>query len=391
MTHAYYLLAGLCLVGALYKLRDLSRDPGSSSLRGTCSTLALLSLAFVTLAPASRLAIDGWTGAPNSARWLGNSATLAAGCSIQIAMAFIAGDGLAPAQLRRKALTLLAVIGTMGALLLTTGLHDHPDFVHVHGHRGPVVAYLLLYLCYLAATLGDALRLAWSHASKARNAALRAGLRLGGAGSAIGLLYCLYKAFFALSKFWHLPTLGTEGIIGPVLAMTSATFIVAGLTVGSWGAALIERLRYRHAYRRLEPLWRTLTGELPHLVLDPHRGDMRERLYRRVIEIHDARLTLAPYRDPQWEALAHRAAAEAGLSGPSLEAAVNGTLLAAALEARRTGGSTRAVPTLELTRPQSTDLPEEAAWLEAVSRAFFSPLPFPPQPALIVEGDPCPK
>ncbi|MCD0449409.1 hypothetical protein LO762_09430 [Actinocorallia sp. API 0066] len=92
MTHAYYVLACLCFAGGLYKVRDLRRDPTSLALRGTCSTLALLGLAFVTLAPATRLAIDQWTGLEKVARWLGNSATLAAGYSIRIVMALPDGS-----------------------------------------------------------------------------------------------------------------------------------------------------------------------------------------------------------------------------------------------------------------------------------------------------------
>jgi len=62
-------------------------------------------------------------------------------------------------------------------------------------------------------------------------------------------------------------------------------------------------------------------------------GDLKFRLYRRVIEIADARLLLRPYLDPAVTEAARHAATAQGLHGDQLRATIRATELAAALDA----------------------------------------------------------
>ncbi|SEG94082.1 hypothetical protein SAMN04489712_1436 [Thermomonospora echinospora] len=375
MNHLYYLLAATCWTAAAYKARDLRRAPASPALQGTCLTLGLLGLAFLVLADSSRTVIDRVAGVEDLARWVGNSCTLAAGCSIQIVLAhFTRAPGSPAPDIRPRIALLAGAVIPMGVLMLTEQPPDCTDFVNVHAHRGPVVAYLLIYLSYLGLVMADALRLSWRYAPHAGSGPLRLGLRLIAVGSSLGLLYCLYKAAFALCRFWGLPTIGTEGVVGPALGLLAALLIVAGLTVGAWGAALTEHLQRWRSYRRLEALWRPLVQAVPQVVLPTEQQGVAEKLYRRVIEIRDAQLALSPYRDDAFAVQARRAAQNAGLTGQDLEAAVEGTVLAAALAAKRLGRRSSDAVLTDMKDQVGPDLASEVAWLEKVTVAFISPL-----------------
>lgn len=65
--------------------------------------------------------------------------------------------------------------------------------------------------------------------------------------------------------------------------------------------------------------------------------DLDLRLYPRVVEIRDGLLALRPYVDPVVMERARAAGQEAGLSWERIEALVEATCIASALQARNTG------------------------------------------------------
>ena len=94
-----------------------------------------------------------------------------------------------------------------------------------------------------------------------------------------------------------------------------------------------------------------------------------EKRYRRIIEIHDMLLTLRTYRDP---AIAAPASSTMSAESTLAElAAVEATVIAAAIQARREG---RPQPpgSLDPAMPAQLgpDLATASAWLEAVSAAL---------------------
>jgi len=396
VSQLFYALAFCCWLATAYKLRHLRDDPTSPTLRGTCSTLGLLGMSFFLLANSSRPLVDGLLGVENAARWLGNSSALAACCSIQTVLTYFTRmDNSPPLGLRRRLALLLAAVLAMGVLLLSARLPGDDDFVNVHADKGPVLAYLLIYLTYLGLVMLDMLRMSWRYAPQARATALQLALRLISAGSGTTLLYCLYKASFALCRFWELPVLGSERIIGPLLAAAGGLLIITGLTVGAWGANLADRLYQHRSHQRLQPLWNTLVQTLPHIALTSYDHRVTNKLYRRVIEIRDAQLSLAPYRDTRIAHQARQAAEATGLAGQDLHAAIEGTLLAAALHAHRTDQLPLHPFHDQETEQPSPDLPSEVAWLLKVSAAFTSPLLPLPLPADRLppdqpESSPCP-
>ncbi|MET8139865.1 DUF6545 domain-containing protein [Sphaerisporangium sp. NPDC005288] len=126
----------------------------------------------------------------------------------------------------------------------------------------------------------------------------------------------------------------------------------------------------------LRPLWRHLTSAVPQVILftPPSRltdlawlGDLRVRLLRRTIEIHDARLALRGYvtdEDYQWirDTLTDR-----GLAGERLDAAIEAVWLTAAVTAKQRGIAFE-TPSA---RPAhgGSDLRSEVRWLRLIEHA----------------------
>jgi hypothetical protein len=128
----------------------------------------------------------------------------------------------------------------------------------------------------------------------------------------------------------------------------------------------------RSLLRELQPLRAVLLDAVPEAAhAKVPRPGPRVRLHQAVVEIRDAVLALRPYLDPQLPANARKAAQSAGLAGDELAAAVEASVLAAAVQARASG--TPGPATDEIPQWQHVpgpDLHSEAAWLVRVARAF---------------------
>ncbi|MER7845761.1 MAB_1171c family putative transporter [Kitasatospora sp. NPDC096077] len=141
---------------------------------------------------------------------------------------------------------------------------------------------------------------------------LGTGLRLLTGGLVAGLLWNAWSVDDVLRAAVTGSQDGPEDLLCAVLGGLCAALIAAGLGSTLWPAAtgaVRGWLRAHHRYRALTPLWRDLHTVLPEIALDPARRlplpprDPRFALYRRIIEIHDARLILRQHLDPrtaQW-------------------------------------------------------------------------------------------
>lgn len=378
MNLLYYTAALLALGAAYYKTRHLLHDLTSPTLWGFCSTLYALGTAFALLDNASRPVIDRLVGVEDFARWLGNSCTLIAACSIQIVLNYFTHrPGSPPPRLRLRVGLLPAAIIAMGVLIFSQRLAapDVSDFIDRYGDRPAIAGYLLIYLIYLGVAMADAVQLSLRYAPRAPQKYLRVGLRLVATGSGTGLAYVVYKSVFTLLRVTHAPVVGTEGIVGPVLGLLATIQIVIGSTIGTWGPDAEERYARWRSYRRLRPLWRELRTAFPEVVLDRTLHDADERLYRCIIEIRDGQRLLRPYHDPAVAAAVADAARAAGLDERETAIHVEAAMLAASLQARQSGqppqeaSPTGAAPAVPL------DLDAETASLEKVAVAFArSPL-----------------
>lgn len=378
MSLLYYFAALLAVGAASYKTRDLIHDPRSPTLRGFCTTLYALGTAFALLAPGSRPVIDRLVGIEDFTRWIGNSCTLTAACSIQVVLShFARRPGSPPPRLRLRVGTLAVAVLAMGVLILAHR-HSAPDadnFIDLYGNQPAIAGYLLIYLAYLGLAMADALQLSWRYAPHAPQRYLRLGLRLVATGSGTGLGYVAYKAVFTLLRLASEPVVGKEGIVGPILGLLATIQIVIGSTIGTWGPGLEERLTHWRSYWRLRPLWRALRTAFPEIVLDQALPDADERLYRRIIEIRDGQRLLRPYRDPAVADAAAAAARAAGLDENQTAVQVDAAILAAGLRAKHNGQPAQEAPPAGSAPPVPLDLDAEAASLEQVAVAFTrSPL-----------------
>jgi len=129
----------------------------------------------------------------------------------------------------------------------------------------------------------------------------------------------------------------------------------------------------RRLLRQLRPLHAALLDAVPEAARPevPGRPGPRVRLHQAVIEIREAVLALRPYVDPELAAAARKVMHPARLAGDEIAAAVEASVLAAALRARASGPPVLAaggVPGWQ--HMPGPDLPSEAAWLVRVARAF---------------------
>ncbi|WP_030377657.1 MULTISPECIES: MAB_1171c family putative transporter [unclassified Streptomyces] len=230
-----------------------------------------------------------------------------------------------------------------------------------------------------------------------RPGALRTGLRLVAAGTAVGALW----AVWGVSGIVNMAVDHRQGAeMDPVaMALASGCLLLAalGATAALWHPLVAggrHRLRAWRAHRALEPLWAALHAVVPETALTvpgPRAvplapGGARFALYRRVIEIRDGYLALRPYwpaQTPSWTAAAlARFPVDPGRRPVVEEAA----WLVAALEAARAGrrcapgragegpGARGESPALGADDGTFAAGPgtveEEAAWLVAVAEAF---------------------
>jgi hypothetical protein len=130
----------------------------------------------------------------------------------------------------------------------------------------------------------------------------------------------------------------------------------------------------RAAFRHLKPLHSALRRAVPEVTGTRIRGvrpAVRFRLHQLVVEISDAVLALRAYRDPQVASAALAAGAAAGLAGDDLMAAVEATVLAAAMRSRHASEPPLDAAGVTGGRPMvDPDLRSEAIWLVMVARAF---------------------
>ncbi|MFF2146833.1 MAB_1171c family putative transporter [Kitasatospora sp. NPDC058190] len=212
--------------------------------------------------------------------------------------------------------------------------------------RLALAGYTAVGMVHTALCLTALLRELVRRARTAGPGRLGTGLRLLTGGLAAGLLWNAWSVDDVLRAATTGSQDGPEDTLCAVLGALCAALIAAGLGSTLWPAvseAVRGWLRAHRRYRALAPLWRDLHTVLPEIALDPARRlplpprDPQFALYRRIIEIHDARLILRQHLDPrasEWLELATRrfppssshaaATAEAAALAAALERAAAG-------------------------------------------------------------------
>ncbi|MFG1949403.1 MAB_1171c family putative transporter [Nonomuraea sp. NPDC048826] len=365
-----------------YRVRKGRRGPPDPARDTVWLVLLGLSLSLTFLTPAVYALIGEVTGIPNLARLLGHGSMLVVAWSARTFLWHLSHPVSAVRPLTRFHLAIMALTFTvMSALFLAadTPVND-VRFAARYAATPGVLEYWLVYTTYLIPAFGSMAVLGRRYARMSTAPLLRVGLRLVTVGAYLAIGYHVHKTLvFAAARlsFSYPPTgsLLADGIL-PLLAHL---LVLSGATLPAWGrlvnapASLVWLDRYR-TYQTLRPLWRALYAANPHIALTPATPalldlltvrDLDLRLYRRVIEIRDGRLALAPYLGPE---AAHAGAGRTGPHGEALDAAAEAATLHAALRAKARGMI--ALPDPVIHTPGGEDLVSDTAFLREVARAF---------------------
>jgi hypothetical protein len=297
---------------------------------------------------------------------------------------------VAAAKIRRRLLALGAVVVVMAVLFASTWEPTREAHYLMNGSRD-AGARFLLYLSFYLTALGGGYAISawmcWQYAKVCGRPWLRRGLRLSAVGLSLVLGYVATRAATLVGAKLGADPASFEFLV-PVFAGLSLLLTLAGMLLPSWGPridAVREGFARRRDHRRLEPLWRALYAAAPGIALDPPGSGRflvgRQaglRLLRRVIEISDGRLAVAPYV-PAWAGPAARErATAAGVTGEELEAVVEAARIRAGLAALTRGDAPEPAAGDGPGSPAGAapgggdDLAAEVARLVLVARAFTS-------------------
>ncbi|MFI0259246.1 MAB_1171c family putative transporter [Streptomyces sp. NPDC017056] len=402
-------IAAVLLLAAAYKARPLLRSPRPQGLGALCGFLTGLGASLVFLTPGVGDALSVIT--PKLGRLLGNCSTLAAATCISILLLrFNEEPPAADRKARHRLVSLAVVLVAMAVLFLSSPMDDSPGaptFGELPRTEPLLNLYVLVFTAHLGAAIVDLLCQALRYSRHAPRPGLRYGLRVIAAGCALGMVYIGYKIVHVVGLWTDASWLPPEQLCTSLVTPATCTFsvglpaicsllMVIGVLLPAIGPALAwpwRRVLLWRLHRGLHPLWAALTAAVPEIQLTATDNryaapDPEFRLYRRVIEIRDGMLALRPHRSDEVRRAAERRLRAGGADDRRLDAGIEAAVLAAALEARQSGGSPAhpvSVEDASLTRPELTNLIDEARWLRRVSHAFAAsgtgPAPAPSRPA----------
>jgi hypothetical protein len=369
------------VVFVLFRLRQVRwRDRGRWALAG-----GFLFSTIGQLAEISTVAryVDALSGVPNLYRLVAYVCAALIGMCTAVLMAHWTSPEQTARKLRRRLAFFAACI--VGHLVTFSIGNDPavPRRFTVDDVQSPSVATFLLVhvavqICYLA----DIAVITWRFARLAPRTWMRSGLRLATIGAAVGILQAVSKALYVAAGLagGH-PEGGEE--VGAIMVMTASVLLVMGWTTPALEPHVVTAwnwlVRYR-GHRQLYPLWRALFDAVPAIALEPPTGrwqatwsphDLKLRVLRRVIEIRDGRLNVAPYIDPGVADTAHRMGTRAGLSGADLDAVVEAARIRTGLAALRRAETAPAAHEMPAVAGFN-EITSEIDWLSRVARAFTS-------------------
>jgi hypothetical protein len=312
------------LACGLFLVRRGGEDRGRRWVRWVFGGLAV---SLMALTPAGHAVIRAMTGAEDLPRLVGHGGMLFAVWAAQRFLAHLNGMRTGSRWQGRW------IAGMFVVMCVFFGLT--PD---LRPQSPWVMEYCFAYAAAQIPAFGAVIVLCLRYARGTGDPVLRTGLRLIGAGTAGAVLYLVNKTILAASpRFGFDYPLGREFAMGKVLPAAAHVLVLLGVALPALAGWLARYL----LYRRLSPLWIDLYRADPEIALAPPGvpalGNLKLRLYRRVIEIRDGLLALQPYRDPAIAVAARRKALLAGLQGRRLEADVEAAAVAAALRARAAG------------------------------------------------------
>lgn len=307
-----FVAALLWLTTAVESANVLRRRHPEPALNMLLVTFGLLAITATFFVPAVHLTVGRVTGVANIGEPIARTGLLGAAWSVQIMLHRLGDHGTAGLRLGRRGLVLGAFVIVLWACFLAAPVATPTVmFTRDYGHDPAVAAYLVASLAYLWLALIDVIRGTMRY-GRAAQRPLAIALRLIGLGCWLGLGYIAAKAVFVVMLVTGRGTVegGLESTISRLLAVAGGLLVIIGSALPYLarraGAARVWIVTYRNL-SRLYPLWALMYRAEPGIALDPPSSrltdalrvrDLDLRLYRRVIEIRDGYLTLAPYLPP---------------------------------------------------------------------------------------------
>ena len=378
------LLAVVTALAAIHRMpRHLGRRLTDWALSGTLAALAA-GLALQT--PVLHAAVGRASGAMQLPQVLVDAFALTSAFGTQVVLLhMLHHPEQAHRRVRVRAVAAALTVTLMIVFLLGAGpVPADPDARRMHLADPGLLEVRSLYLGFLTWVFADIARLCWRFASVAGGRLLAAGLRLIAAGGAVGLCY-VAAGVLQLVGAANGDAAGVRAAhqASEALIVVATLLVVAGSTLPAVGARLRRwagDAPSEQSLSGLDSLWQTLTRAVPEVVLPSEHGSSDEQLYRRVIEVEDARLALRPLRTAELQDAAAQAVQRCGVGAPEQSAALEAASLALALDRRARAaapddGRQRpgVPPPAADQRPGDQDLQSEIAWLSSVGRWFGDP------------------
>jgi hypothetical protein len=325
---ALYGAAAVALALGLHRFVAARRGRITDAMRHAYGFGLCLGFALLSLAPPTVRALH-WTALPDL---LGDLLRCAAACELALLSGALRADrpgsGAPEAHHRRHARrekALAAAVFT-AAVLLWHAARIEPvagQDVAPGGHRWLLAAYDAVVTGYITCCVGRLTARLAARARAARPGPTRTALRLIALGALAGVLWSAWGLDDVITAARTGLQSSSEDAVSAALGATCLGLVIAGAASSWWGQGRAALRAWRAAHRRyraLAPLWSVLRASFPEIMLLPARRlpprDIRLALYRRVIEIHDARLMLGRHLDAAG-ADRVRAALREGVRGPA--------------------------------------------------------------------------
>ncbi|MFG3199838.1 MAB_1171c family putative transporter [Streptomyces sp. NPDC048208] len=365
--------AGLLWAVAIWRLPSATNSRKQRTLWGAFAALAV---AMTFEVPALAHAVDSATGVNSLATLIKHLfGVLASSAVLEFVIAVVRPRGFLPVSVRRS-MTLIAMLALIVFFALSPRVHESKDFFEDNSSSTAPTIYMTVFVLYIGTAMTVATWLFLSASRIAPSGWLRSGLRILGAGTAVGIAYSVQRAaFLVLLALGHDQTASkhTENDLSSLLKTIAILLILLGSCLPPI-PVMLHTLHNARALRRLAPLWQGLSAGTPHVVLKTpiQRHRISLRLHRRIIEINDASVTLREYVPASLKTEARNQAATSGLAGEAMEAVAEACWLAAASKRAQLGyAPLRGLPH---PTPGAVDLDpdNELRWLAQVSTAYHT-------------------
>jgi hypothetical protein len=216
-----------------------------------------------------------------------------------------------------------------------TGNMEDSDFIFVQAGHVWGSLHLLLFYAYLCfGMICTSMMCASASREPSAKGAFKYGMQAVSLGGVVGSLYGLIRSGYLIARLADRPFLGGDGFVGTAsnfCLVICIVLVVTGLAAPKW-ERMDQLVKTHGAINDLRPLWRDLTVVVPTVCYDGSPGSpglmanlqgqlhdfwswkhLERRLSKRINEINDASLHLAPYVPPPLPGQVRTAARALGL------------------------------------------------------------------------------